>query len=452
MSTATPPQHIVAVVGGATAGAEAAAMLADRGARVVVFEQKSRPYGKIEDGLPRWHTKLRRKEYETINERLDRPGVDFVPLTKIGRDVDFRDLATSWGFSAVVLAHGAWRDRPLPIEGADEFIGRGLLYQNPLIYWFNHFTEAGYDGPRYQPEDGAIVVGGGLASIDVLKVLQVETVRTALLARGIHAEMDEIEVDGVATILGRHGLTAEGLGLKGATLYYRRRIEDMPLAEVPEGADAARAQKFEATRRKILEKAMAKYGFHVRPLHAPVGLIVEDGRLAGMRFQQTRVDGGKAVPVAGAFVDARAPLIVSSIGSVPEPMAGIPQDDMVYRYADPDLGRIEGYERVFGIGNVVTGKGNILVSRRHSTKVTTLLIEHFLGLGNGRHEGEEALLPKSTVGDAATKVGDWVSHQPKPDAAQVEQVLARVRARQEAVGYRGPYREWIARVTPPDLA
>jgi NADPH-dependent glutamate synthase beta subunit-like oxidoreductase len=452
MTTGASSQHIVAVVGGATAGAEAAAMLADQGARVVVFEQKSRPYGKIEDGLPRWHTKLRRKEYETINERLDRPGVDFVPLTKIGRDVDFRELATDWGFSAIVLAHGAWRDRPLPIDGADEWIGRGLLYQNPLIYWFNHFTEAGYDGPRYRVEDGAIVVGGGLASIDVLKVLQIETVRGALIARGIHEEMDEIEVEGVGAILARHGLTTEALGLKGATLYYRRRIEDMPLTEVPGGADAARAQKFEATRRKILEKAMAKYGFHVRPLHAPVGLIVENGRLAGLRFQRTRVDGGKAVPVAGAFVDARAPLIVSSIGSVPEPMRGIPQDDLVYRYVDPDLGRIEGFERVFGIGNVVTGKGNILVSRRHSLKVTALLVEQFLGLGNGRHAGEEALLPESTVGGAAAKIGDWVREQPRPDAAQVEQVLARVRARQEAVGYRGPYREWIARVTPPDLS
>ena len=51
---------------------------------VVVFEQNARPYGKIEDGLPRWHVKLRQKEYETVNERLDRPNVHFVPLTKIG--------------------------------------------------------------------------------------------------------------------------------------------------------------------------------------------------------------------------------------------------------------------------------------------------------------------------------------------------------------------------------
>src|SRR5215467_6952034 len=84
-----PSRHVVAVVGGATAGAEAAAMLADRGVVVVVFDQNARPYGKIEDGLPRWHVKLRRKEYETINDKLSRPGVYFVPCTKVGRDIDF---------------------------------------------------------------------------------------------------------------------------------------------------------------------------------------------------------------------------------------------------------------------------------------------------------------------------------------------------------------------------
>src|SRR5262245_25560867 len=149
MATSTP-RHVVAVVGGATAGAEAAGMLADRGVVVVVFDQNARPYGKIEDGLPRWHVKLRRKEYETINDKLSRPGVYFVPCTKIGRDVEFPALVSDWGFSAVLLAHGAWRDRPLPVPGADAYVGKGLVYQNPFIYWFNHFTERGYEGPQYE--------------------------------------------------------------------------------------------------------------------------------------------------------------------------------------------------------------------------------------------------------------------------------------------------------------
>ena len=171
--------HIVAVIGGATAGAEVAGKLAEGGARVVVFEMNPRPFGKIEDGLPRWHVGLRRKEYETISEKLSRPGVEFVPCTKIGRDLPFEAMAREWGFSAVILANGAWRDRPLPVEGSDAFVGKGLVYQNPFIVWFNHAGEKGYKGERFEPMDGVLVVGGGLASIDVVKVLMLETARAS---------------------------------------------------------------------------------------------------------------------------------------------------------------------------------------------------------------------------------------------------------------------------------
>jgi NADPH-dependent glutamate synthase beta subunit-like oxidoreductase len=448
------PQYVVAVVGGATAGAEAAGMLATRGITTVVFEQNPRPYGKIEDGLPRWHVKLRKKEYETINARLDRPGVHFVPNTRIGRDIDFQDLTQRWGFSAVVLAHGAWRDRPLSIEGADAYVGKGLVYQNPFIYWFNHFTERTYDGPRYEALDGAIVIGGGLASIDVMKVLQLEGVRHALAEQGIDEDMEKLENEGIPTVLAEHGLTWDKLGLQGATLYYRRRIEDMPLAEIPEGTDPAKAQKLEATRRKILEKAMQKYCFTVCPLRLPVGLIVEGDRLAGLRFQRTRVEDGKAVPVDGAFEDVHAPLVVSSIGSIPEPMTGITMKHQLYQWADQQLGRLAGYETVFSAGNVVTGKGNIVASRKHSVTVSTHVIEQYLGVGNGKHDGEESLLAATTAGVDATasRLADQILRGKPLGTAEVDTLMARVRERQETVGYAGSYRDWLERVTPPDLA
>lgn len=446
-------KYVIAVVGGATAGAETASMLADRGAMVVVFEQNARPYGKIEDGLPRWHVKLRQKEYEAVNQKLDRPDVHFVPLTKVGRDIDFRALTSEWGFTAVILAVGAWRDRPLPIEGVDQFVGRGLLYQNPLIYWFNHFTEPDYRGPQYQVEDGAIVIGGGLASIDVMKVLQIETVRRALERRGIRADMLHLEHAGVPDALAEHGLTWEALGLTGATLFYRRRLEDMPLVEVPEDADATRRSKFEGVRRRIIEKAAQKYLFRVQPQRLPVGMLVERDRLVGLRFQHTRVVNGDAVPIEGTTEEVRAPLVVSSIGSIPEPMPGIAGRGELFEYSDRELGRLAGYETVFGAGNVVTGKGNILASRKHGIQVATHLIEQFLGIGKGGHEGEEQLLETlaSNVHDSLEKLMDWVGHRPPLSAPQVEAIVRRVRTRQQAVSYTASYREWIKRFAPPDL-
>ena len=444
------PRYVICVVGGATAGAETAGLLAQRGATVIVFEQNARPYGKVEDGLPRWHVKLRQKEYEEVNARLDHPAVHFVPLTKIGRDIDFQALAHEWGFTAVILALGAWRDRPLPLEGADQFVSRGLVYQNPLIHWFNHFTEADYNGPQYEPVDRAIVVGGGLASIDVMKVLQIETVRRALERRGIQEDMLHLEHAGVADALAAHHLTWEALGLQGATLFYRRRMEDMPLTEIPADADAARRQKYEMTRRRIVEKAMQKYLFNVQPLRLPVGLLIERQRLGGLRFQHTTVEAAQVVPVAGALEEVRAPLVISSIGSIPEPIPGIAARGELYAFSDRELGRIAGYETVFGAGNAITGKGNIAASRRHSIEVATRLIEEFLGLGEGTHEGEEQLLESITtpVDDSTHKIADWMGTRPPLDNAQIEAIMRRVRARQQAVGYSGSYRDWIKRHAP----
>ena len=50
----------------------------------------------------------------------------------------------------MILANGAWRDRELGMPGAEQFVDKGLVYQNPFIYWYNHKNEKSYTGPRYE--------------------------------------------------------------------------------------------------------------------------------------------------------------------------------------------------------------------------------------------------------------------------------------------------------------
>lgn len=420
-ANSSPYRCHVAIIGGATAGAEAADKLASEGALCVVFEQNDRPYGKVEDGLPRWHSALRRKEYDLIDTKLARNGVHFVPRTAIGRDVGFDDLLQSWGFDLVVLANGAWRDRPLPIDGADAYVGRGLVYQNPLIYWFNHYDEPGYAGPQYEIPDGTLVVGGGLASIDVVKILQLVKVREALAARGIEQDLLAMEAKGIPDTLAKHGLTWDDLGLQGCTLVYRRRIEDMPLSEPPPPGRPDEAVKSANVRRKIVEKAQSKFLFRVEPLAAPVSLIVEGDRLVGLRCTRTHVDAsGRVGVVPGVALELRAPLVVSSIGSIPEPIQGLAMHGELLRVEDAERGKIADLEQVFGCGNVITGKGNLVASRRHSGQVATQLVQRFNG------------------GTRATEHSDAL--------------LARVRERQRDVGFDGDYRAWIERVRPEGFA
>ncbi len=450
--TNSSPRHVVAVIGAATAGSEIANVLSERGVLVVVFEQNPRPYGKIEDGLPRWHVKQRRDEYEEINKRLDRPSVEYVPLTRMGRDVAFDELREKWGFSAVVVTLGAWRDRPFPVPNADQFIDRGLIYQNPLIYWFNHYMEKTYDGPSYDLAPGTIVIGGGLASIDVVKVLQIEMALRGLRSRGIEEEMLRLEREGIEPVLNSHKLTWADLGMAPSKLFYRRRVLDMPLSDIAPDAPPKRAEAMRQARAKILDKAQRKYLFEFEDRRVPTGLIVEGDRLAGLQMSRTEVIEGKARTLPNSQEPVRSGLTISSIGSIPEPIPGIPQRGEVYQYVDEKIGLLlEGSTAVYAAGNVLTGKGNIKDSLDSGSEIGVLVAERYLGLTDDGSRTPLAEATRQATHEAAKGIAANIESRDPVPPATVAQIMRQVRERQRAVGYEGKYREWIARVTPADL-
>jgi ferredoxin--NADP+ reductase len=442
-----PGRHFVAVVGGAISGSVAAEILADNGIRVAVFEQNVRPYGKIEDGLPRWHVEQRKQEYARIDGRMKKENVYFVPCTKLGRDFGLSQLL-EWGFSAVILANGAWRDRELGVPEAEQYVGKGLVYQNPFIYWYNHKNEKDYNGQRYETPDEAVVVGGGLASLDVVKVLQLENYERALKTRGIQASMHELEKS-IPEVCKKHGIKPEELGVKGCLLIYRRREQDMPLAQPPDNATPEQIAKTEQVRQKMLRLARDKYLFRVQDRRLTTGIVVENGRLAGLRVVETKIEGRKAEPIPGSEHELRTPLVVSSIGSVPEKLSGINMSGEYYTFTGEDLPRYTGMDRVFGVGNVVTGQGNIRVSLVHSQKVTKRVADYMKGSdGNTLAEAGSA---EQQVATAMETIGKQIEVIPPLSDDQMAAVERRVQALQQKAGFTSDYDSWIAKVTPPDL-
>jgi len=416
---------IVCIVGGAVAGSEAAHRLAQRGVRSVVLEMEAVPWGKIELGLPKWHAKQRDKEEAAIDEKLRSPYVTYVPSTKLGRDVSLEELL-GWGFSAILLAAGAWRDRPLPVSGVDAYENKGLIYQNPFVAQFNQYHSPDYDGPAFEVQDDAIIVGGGLASLDVVKILMLETTARALRQRGLTADLLVLEKKGIPKVLQQLGLSWEELGLKGCTLYYRRRAQDMPLIPMDENVTPEKLQKAKTVREKLLSNFLAKYLFHFEPCCMPVRELVEGNRLAGLVFQRTEVREGRAVALPDTEFEVRSPQIISSIGSLPEPVPGIELKWELFRIPDPNTGKLEGYDNVFALGNSVTGTGNIRASRLHARMVTEWILDSFL------------LRPENVS-------------QTSNDEAQVERVLERASELQTRAGYDGDYDRWIERHQPVRL-
>ena len=135
---------------------------------------------------------------------------------------------------------------------------------------------------------------------------------------------------------------------------------------------------------------------------------------------------GRAVPTDQS-VEVRAPMVISSIGSVPERLPGIAMRGELYDFIDWDLGRLEAYPNLFSAGNVVTGQGNIVASRKHARYVASEVVEGYV------------------------RLADQVKRLPPISSEQRDEILNRVRKLQSRVGYDSDYPGWIRKVTPPDL-
>jgi len=438
------PGHCVAIFGGAVSGAEAAYQLSQRGIYVVVFEQHPLPYGKIEDGLPKWHAKLRDQEEQKIDEKLNNPYVHYVPNTRLGTDIGIRELEEEWGCSAIMLAIGAWSDRHLPVPGVDEYVNKGLYYQNPLVAWFNHYHEPNYQGPNCQIANNTVIIGGGLASLDVVKIIMIELVQNALVNRGYNMDMFQLERVGINKVLDELKLSLADLGIDKCHLYYRRRVIDMPISpDAPPDAPPEKIEKVHQVRKKIIHHFQSKYLFEFHEQLLPYDKIVEDGRLVGLKFSRTEIVNGVAKPIPETNVEVKAPLFISSIGSIPEHIPSIASEGEIFRLKDPAIGKVTGYSNVFALGNAVTGRGNIKESFHHGRIVAEWVMNNFL---KWKIHDYQKLNESSKYQGSENDSGSKMLSEEK-----IRKIMHRVKGLQQKVRYDGNYIEWVKKHRPVRL-
>ncbi len=442
-------RHYIAIIGGSISGSEAAFILAEKGYRVVVFEMNDLPYGKIEDGLPNWHINLRNKQEKNIDLKLNHPNVRYVPDVRIGKDINFDDLVNNWGFTVVILANGAWKDRALPISNIDKFIDHGLIYQNSLLHWFNHKHEPDYNGIQYKIKDGTVVIGGGLASLDVMKLGMIEMVQMELSKqKGIDIDLFTFEKKGILKILDGYGISLSDLGLKGMTLVYRRTAFDMPL-KTPRDDSEESIQKAREVSNRLLHKYASNFIFEFVPLGSPIEKIEENGKLQAVVFQKNELVGGKILPLKGETFTLKTPLLISSIGSLPDRITGLPYDGSTLEMKNMNGYMVKGFTNVFAIGNAVTGRGNIQESKAHGTMMTNKIIDHHL---EKEDLFEEWLVNynenlKSVVQEQIEEIDKEIkSKEIMPDEI-IEGILDKSEALQKKIGYT-TYEKWIKFKTP----
>src|SRR5258707_5924185 len=223
----------------------------------------------------------------------------------------------------------------------------------------------------------------------------------------------------------------------------------MPLAQPPDNATPVQIAKTELVHKKLLRIARDKYLFRTQDRRLTAGIIVKNGRLAGLKVVETKIEGRKAEPIPGSEHELHAPLVVSSIGSVPEKLPGINMNGEYYTFAGKDMPRYTAIDRVFGVGNVVTGQGNIRVSLVHSQKVTKRVVDCMTG--NDGNAAAGAGSAEQQVASAVDAIGQQMEVISRLSDHQMAEVQRQVHVLQQKAGFTSDYDSWIAKVTPPDL-
>jgi hypothetical protein len=138
----------------------------------------------------------------------------------------------------------------------------------------------------------------------------------------------------------------------------------------------------------------------------------------------------------GTEFDVRAPMIISSIGSIPKPIEGIPTKGELYHYDSWETGEVHGLPGVFGLGNVLTGKGNIKDSRANAIEIIAKVVAAYLGVGDPPEETPN--LPSVDVHALAERAAAGVSMSTEA----MKRLADRIEERYAAIGYED-YSDWI---------
>ncbi|MBN1435123.1 FAD-dependent oxidoreductase, partial [Candidatus Fermentibacterales bacterium] len=174
----------VAIVGGGPAGLTAAWFLGLRGYSPVVYEAMDRAGGMLRYGIP-----IYRLPDDVLDAEIDyirRAGAEIRTGVRVGLDVTLEDLRKR--HDAVFLAAGAWKGKPMRVEGEFETSG--------VVSGAEFLVEKADDPSPLQGT--VVVVGGGNTAMDAARTSwRLGADKVIVLYRRTRAEMpaDEMEIE-----------------------------------------------------------------------------------------------------------------------------------------------------------------------------------------------------------------------------------------------------------------
>ena len=380
----------VAIVGSGPAGFYTADALlkADAACRVDIIDRLPTPYGLIRFGVAPDHEKTKNVMRGFARTAAD-DRVNFYGDVDVGDALSLDELRGM--YDAVVLAVGAAHDRRLGIPGEDK---AGVVGSASFVNWYNAHPDF-VDRTPDLDTSSVVIIGAGNVAIDVARVLvktPAEMAATDLPAYAA-APIHGAPIGDVYMVARRGPVEAKFTNVE---LREMGRLEacvpQVAAADLPESVTGEMSPRDRRVREKNLEtlRSFAERQADEMPkrVHfvffaSPVEILGGE-RAEAVRFERTRVEGGRAVGT-GEHFEIPCGLVVAAVGYLSMPVDGAPFDHRNGVVVN-DEGRVE--PGLYAVGWIKRGPTGVIGTNKPDGRGAAEQILADLGEGGGESGGE----------------------------------------------------------------
>lgn len=333
----------LAIVGAGPAGIYAADLLlkAERDFEVEIdlFEQLPAPYGLVRYGVSPDHPRIK-GIISALRDVLDSGEIRFFGNVRYGQDLTLADLKQH--YNAVIFSTGAIRDAVLSVPGID---AEGSYGAADFVSWFDGHPDVSRTWPLEAQSVG--VIGNGNVALDVSRMLikHADDLLPTEIPDNVYEGLRANPIEELH-LFGRRGpkyvkFTPLELRELGEVRDVDMIIDERDFAHADPYADEVLAKNKQVTvmtrimdkwrdeqrAREAGETEQSSRRLHMHFWSKPVEVVVEDGRVAGLKIERTAPDGEGGVIDTGEFEVIPMQSLYRAVGYLGSPLDEIPFDE-----------------------------------------------------------------------------------------------------------------------------
>ena len=326
----------LAIVGAGPAGIYAADLiikseLRDFDVSIDLFDLLPAPYGLVRYGVAPDHPRIK-GIIRALYEVLDRGDIRFFGNVEYGKDITLDDLKAH--YNAVIFSTGAVKDANLNIPGIEL---DGSFGAAAFVNWYDAHPDFERSWDLSARE--IAVLGNGNVALDVARVLSKPA--EAMLSTDIPDNVYQGLLASQATdvhVFGRRGPAQvkfsplelrEAVHIEGVdTIVYEEDFQyDEGSQEAIDSNNQTRVMVKTLEELRSNEITGAKRRLHLHFFSAPVEILDQDGKVAGIKIERTKLDGTGNVKPTGEFREFPIQAVYRAVGYFGSELSEVPFDE-----------------------------------------------------------------------------------------------------------------------------